>query len=200
MSSVRILPAGAREEVTGVLCDAFADYPVMRFVLGEAHRDRDRLFRLIGFFVAARVLRDDLLLGISTDGHLAAVALVTLPANGPAPDALDEERERVWADLGTDARARYDAFSRACAPFAVAAPHLHLNMIGVRRRHQGRGLARRLLERVEQISRGRPDSAGVTLSTEDPRNLPLYEHFGYRITGHARVAPELESWGFFRAH
>ena len=57
-----------------------------------------------------------------------------------------------------------------------------------------------LLECVEEISRDRPDSAGVSLSTEDPRNVPLYEHFGYRITGHARVAPELESWGFFRAH
>ena len=39
---------------------------------------------------------------------------------------------------------------------------------------------------------------GVTLTTEDPSNVPLYEHFGYQVVGHARVAPGLESWGFFR--
>ena len=26
----------------------------------------------------------------------------------------------------------------------------------------------------------------------------LYEHFGYRVVGHASVPPRLETWGFFR--
>jgi hypothetical protein len=38
----------------------------------------------------------------------------------------------------------------------------------------------------------------VTLSTEDPANVPLYQHFGYQVTGHTRVAPALEAWVFFR--
>jgi hypothetical protein len=43
-----------------------------------------------------------------------------------------------------------------------------------------------------------PRSSGVTLTTEKPENLPLYQRFGYRQTGHARVSAVLETWGFYR--
>jgi hypothetical protein len=70
-------------------------------------------------------------------------------------------------------------------------------MIGVRHAHMGRGLARPLLEEMARRSHEDATSAGVSLTTELPRNLTLYEHFGYRIVGHTRVAPELETWGLF---
>jgi len=37
----------------------------------------------------------------------------------------------------------------------------------------------------------------VTLTTETPANLSLYDHFGYQVRGHVRVSPALESWGLF---
>jgi hypothetical protein len=55
-----------------------------------------------------------------------------------------------------------------------------------------------LIEAVIDISRERPGSEGVTLTTEDPANVPLYRHLGFQVTGHSRVAPELESWGLVR--
>jgi hypothetical protein len=27
--------------------------------------------------------------------------------------------------------------------------------------------------------------------------VALYEHFGYRVTGHALVPPNMETWGMF---
>lgn len=200
MRSVRTVHADSLPEVTSVLCDAFADYPVMRYVLGDAETGDypARLERLVGFFAAARVLRDDLILGVPDEAGLAAVALLTLPGDRPSPPALEAARERVWAHLGGEARGRYEAFGQACAPFTVDVPHLHLNMLAVRRRNQGQGLARLLLDRLHRIAQERGDSRGVTLTTEDARNLPLYRRFGYDLLGHARVAPELESWGFFR--
>ena len=71
-------------------------------------------------------------------------------------------------------------------------------MLGVRPEFSGRGLARALLEEVQAVSRADPRSTGVFLETEDPRNVSFYEHCGYRLTGHARIGRELESWGFFR--
>lgn len=38
---------------------------------------------------------------------------------------------------------------------------------------------------------------GVSLHTENPGNVALYEHFGYEVTGRGRVAPELEAWILF---
>jgi hypothetical protein len=48
------------------------------------------------------------------------------------------------------------------------------------------------------MSRQDERSVGVTLTTEDPDNVPMYRHLGYSIIGHATVAPDLRTWGFFR--
>jgi hypothetical protein len=85
----------------------------------------------------ARVFREETLLGIGDRPHLEAAALVSRPSRRATPTALGDLRALVWAELGTAARARYDAFGVACAQFQIAVPHLHLNMIGVRRQAQG---------------------------------------------------------------
>ena len=186
-------------EVTRVLCEAFHDYPVMRYVVGGAHDDYERrLGTLVHFFVMARVLRKEVLLGSMDGADLAATALVSYPGRGRAPAELMTLRDEVWDELGSGSRSRYEAFGSACAPFEVDVPHIHLNMIGVSRAAQGSGLGRRLIDHVHLISREDESSQGVTLTTEDPANVPLYEHFGYGVIGHASLSPELETWGFFR--
>jgi GNAT superfamily N-acetyltransferase len=185
-------------EVIDVLCDAFVDYPVMRYVLGprtEAYRDR--LATLVGFFVGARVLRHEIMLGVGNVTGLEGAAVVSRPSRASPPEVA-ELRERTWAVLGADERRRYEAYGAAWDLFRVDAPHLHLNMIGVRARARGRGLARRLIDEVHRISLADPESMGVTLTTEDPGNVSLYRHLGYEMVGQATVAPGLETWGFFR--
>ena len=184
--------------VLDTLCEAFADYPVMRYVIGTGGDYGGRLRTLIGFFLTARVLRGDPVFGVFSGTELAGVALCTLPGAAPPPPALDEFRDRTWAALGTEARARYDECVRAWEPLAVSEPNLHLNMLGVPPRLQGRGIGRVLLERVHALSLELPDSRGVTLTTETVANVALYRRFGYRLVRHRQIAPGLESWGFFR--
>jgi GNAT superfamily N-acetyltransferase len=129
---------------------------------------------------------------------LAATALVSYPGRGKAPLELMTLRDKVWDELGPESRSRYEAFGAASAPFEVEVPHIHLNMIGVSRAAQGSGLGRNLIDHVHLMSRENAASQGVTLTTEDPANVPLYEHFGYKVVGHARLSPEFETWGFFR--
>ena len=88
--------------------------------------------------------------------------------------------------------------SHLWGPLNVDEPNIHVNMLGVPPRFQGRGLGRRLLERVHAMSREHPDSRGVSLTTESAGNVPFYERLGYRMVGHGRIGPGLESWGFFR--
>lgn len=187
------------DDVVDVLADAFAGYPVMRHVLdGRADPGDPGLRRLVHFFAMARLLSGHPALGIRDGGGLAAVALVTPPSPGRPPATLARLKDAVWAELGEGARARYEAFGRACAGFLPETPHHHLNMIGVRGARQGEGLARRLLDAVHERVAADPASTGVSLTTEAPANLPFYERFGYRRIGHARVSPRLETWGFFR--
>jgi len=186
------------DRVVDVLCDAFRDYPVMRFVLGPARSDYDAALRtLVGLFVMSRALRGEHLFGVMGEGGLEAAAIVSRPG-APMPPSLAALREEVWAKLGAEAHGRYEAFAAACTPFQPTKPHLHLNMIGVRKRVRRTGRARLLLDHVHALSRADPSSEGVSLTTEHPDNVLLDEHVGYVVTGHAVVSPELETWSLYR--
>jgi len=187
------------DAVTRVLVDAFYDYPVMRYVLSSSTDYAQHLNRLIGMFVMARVLRSDVIYGIRRGSELCAVATTSTPKDGkPEPAGMEALREQVWAELGADARARYARCTSAWEPLAVDAPQIHINMLGVLRPLHGQGFGRRLLDRVHADSAAAPWSQGVTLTTELPGNVQLYQHCGYEIVGRVDVAPGLETWGMYR--
>jgi len=199
MSPVLTCSADRVPEVVSTLCDAFHDYPVMRHIIGDAGQDYDRrLNLLIGFFVARRVQHDHPILGIEEDGRLVAVATLTPPGDHPETPEFMARRETLWSELGADARARSEILIATWIRLEVPGPQYHLNMLGVRRSHAGRGLGRHLLDSVHEMSRLDPASTGISLSTEDPRNVPLYQHCGYQIRSHERVTDSLETWTFFR--
>jgi GNAT superfamily N-acetyltransferase len=186
-------------EIVAVFSDAFRDYPVMRYVLGSPSPYDQRLDRLVELFVSGRAHRNEPMLGIrDATGRLLAAATMTLPALEDPPATFVALRESIWSELGAPARAAYEAFVAATQQFPIAAPHYHLNMIGVRRSHQGSGLARILLDAVHALSDAGGESSGVSLTTEVPANVELYRHFGYNVHGHSRIAADLETWILFR--
>jgi GNAT superfamily N-acetyltransferase len=137
------------------------------------------------------------MLAVYDGAEVTGVAVCTLPGL-PGPPDLEEARAWTWSRLGDDARERYDEWVRIWGPINVSEPNIHVNMLGVPPRFQGRGLGRLLLERVHAMSRDHPESRGVSLTTESAGNLPFYERLGYQHVGHGRFGPGLESWGFFR--
>ena len=191
-------------EIVSVLSDAFQDYPVMRYVLGPdvpgvGAPYKVRLHRLVQLFVSGRAYRDEPMMGVrDTSGALVAAAVMSLPKSSTPLPAFIALREAIWAELGAEPRSRYDAYVAAANFFAAMPPHHHLNMIGVRRAQQRNGLARELLEAVHQLAGDDAASAGVSLTTERFENVAFYERFGYKVVGHARVGPDLETWGMFR--
>jgi len=200
------LRAATTEETVAVFCDSFADYPVMRYVLGASPDYDERLRELITLFVMGRVLRGDPLLAMDSDGEAVACATLTRPDStvmtGPGEATATEELDRLagktWASLGEAARGRYSTFVEAANATDVEQPHFHVNMIGVVSSHLGRGLARPLLEEAHARSAAHPESEGVSLGTELPKNVTLYQHFGYEIVAHLQVDEGIETWGFFR--
>jgi GNAT superfamily N-acetyltransferase len=196
----REVSAGRADEVVDALCDAFHDYPVMRYAVGDAGADYDRrLNMLIGVFVARRIDHGHPILAIEKNGKVAGVATLTPPGDpGPPSAAFDARIEALWQDIGQDARERMEHLVGIWKRLTVPGPQYHLNMLGVRHAHAGQGLGRILLDEVHRISREHPDSTGVSLSTEDPKNVLLYEHCGYEVRFHERVSPALETWILFR--
>jgi hypothetical protein len=96
-------------DAVAVLCEAFHDYPVMRYVIGPVGGDYERRLRtLINFFVKARVWRGEPIWGVSNGSDLVATATLTLPGKRQPPAALAQLREAVWRELGDAARMRYE--------------------------------------------------------------------------------------------
>lgn len=187
-------------EVVSVLSDAFYDYPVMRYVLGNKDNYKERLHKLVGFFVEARVLRKEPMLGVyNSENILVAAAIVTLPGNIPSPEKLIERRKILWQELGSEEQKRYEFYGNAAGALQPPQPHHHLNMIGVVPKYKGKGLARMLIDAIEELAPTHPNSSGLSLNTETESNVKLYLHLGYRLIGHTAVDKNLESWAFFKS-
>jgi GNAT superfamily N-acetyltransferase len=150
------------------------------------------------FFVAARYCRDEPVLAVKENDRAVATAILTPPFQREAIPSLAKHREALWKELGQDARSRYEALGDLWKIFELPEPHYHLNMIGVLKTHAGSGYGRILLDAVHELSLEDTDSTGVSLNTEDENNLPLYEHFGYRVVGHVKVTDDMDTWVMFR--
>jgi ribosomal protein S18 acetylase RimI-like enzyme len=114
------------------------------------------------------------------------------PADEGSPDPLDLDGVRparavswlmaVVSAFGDGARSRYDAVVqdhdrvRGAAQFV---PHWYLVLIGVDPAQQGLGLGSLLLR--AGLSRVDQDGVECQLFTEQPRNVPLYQRYGFEI-------------------
>lgn len=191
-----------RNEVVSVLCDAFADYPVMRYVLGEGNAadldkedlDNEDLAKLVGFYTDKRLVHGWPVWGVEVEGTLEAAALVTPPTASGGSSITAQLESVLLYEIG---QAQYDrmlAFEQASDLGEPAEPHHFVGMLGVRRRSQGKGYARLLIAEVKQAA-VREGLHGVWLTTEDRANLPFYEHLGFEVVRHTEVASaQLETW------
>ncbi len=180
-----------------ILCAAFHDYPVMRYVIGETDLEYDSKVReLISLFVEGRVMRNVPLIGLYDAKSLLGVAVISPPEEIAMPPELAECYAQVERQLGREAMARFDRYDEACE--ATDPGHLahYLGMIGVRPDAQGRGLGRQLIEAAKERARSHPKTTGITLNTECESNLPFYESVGFVKGSEADVGP-LHTWSFY---
>jgi GNAT superfamily N-acetyltransferase len=185
-----------KSEVLAVLMAAFHDYPVMRFVLRSTGDEYENHLRaLVGFFCEVRLVRNWPVLGIRSGDSLVAAALV----NEPVIDLLalpEEPLKQLRADIGEEAYNRLATYEEESSKGEPKKPHHFLGMIGVHPDYQGKGYAGALLNAVKDMSAADARSTGVSLSTENPANVVLYEHFGYRVFAEVDI-DELHSWFMF---
>lgn len=210
--SVELLPVDRLDDVVDVFAEAFQGYPVMRCTVGPDGDVAARERRLVRLFVTRRVARGGPMYGVRASeyaesnrddptgsgvGLLAGAILLTLSNEPDPPPEVADISAAAWRELGEETRLRYDAYATASNFFSSYGTHLHLNMIGVRRALKGTGLGGRLLEKVRALAEAEPGYSGVSLTTENPRNVDLYQRFGYQVVGHARVDTGFETWGMF---
>ncbi|UCH66582.1 MAG: GNAT family N-acetyltransferase [Ignavibacterium sp.] len=186
-----------KEDAVRVLATAFHEYPVMRYILkSEGEKYESDLKALMGFFCEARLTKEFPLLGIRDGGELAATAGISEPEIKPRSPELNKVYNDLTNTIGADAIARYEAYGEKSNP-RLDESHYFLGIIGVLQAHQGKGYAKQIIEEVQRLSETHPTSKGVCLCTEDPPNVPLYEHLGYKVISEADVE-DVHTWAMFR--
>jgi GNAT superfamily N-acetyltransferase len=186
-----------KEYAVNVLASAFHEYPVMRYILkSEGEKYESDLKALMGFFCESRLTREFPLLGIRISGELVVAAGINEPEYKPRSPELNKVYSDLTITIGEEAIARYESYEKKANP-GLDAPHYFLGIIGVVQAHQGKGYAKNIIEEVHRMSEAHSTSTGVCLSTEDPPNVPIYEHLGYKVISEADVG-EIHTWAMFR--
>jgi GNAT superfamily N-acetyltransferase len=194
--TLRDLDRSHKSAALNILCAAFHDYPVMRYLIGEADPEYDgKLRELINLFVEARLARNVPLIGVLDADELLGVAVVSPPKEIAMPLELIEFYAQAKRRLGREAMARLDRYNNACEATDPGYLAHYLGMIGIRPDEQGRGLARQLIDAVKDRVRAHPESTGITLNTECESNLPLYEKLGFLKCSETDCGP-LHTWSF----
>jgi GNAT superfamily N-acetyltransferase len=157
---------------------AFLTDPLARFAWPSPHE------HLHGMSLAAREFAggafEHATAYVSTD--FCGAALWLPPGVHPNGEAL----ERVFRDTATPAHlddllATFEQMER----WHPDAPHWYLPIIGVEPNAQGRGLGAELMRHA--VGRCDRDGALGYLESSNPRNISLYQRFGFEVMGEIRV-------------
>ena len=174
------LREGDLSAAAAALARAFQDDPLQTYVFPDPI---ERALRSPGHF--APLLRYGLQFGeVFTTAGAPAGAAVWL-----GPNAWEVTPERATAAgldqlpiaLGTAAAERFFSVLAAIDPYHhrdVPAEHWYVMVVGVAPERQGSGVGRSLLQPIMD----RADAAGQPcyLETAQPKNVPFYEHLGFR--------------------
>jgi len=83
-------------------------------------------------------------------------------------------------------------------PKGLPKPHAVLVALAVKPEHQGKGVARRLLDAVHAQGDGAPSLSGTYLLTGDLRNRQIYARFGYELLAENPAGQSFTSYQMFR--
>lgn len=169
------------EEIVEVVVTAFATYPYWTWL------EPDDTLR--------RAVMEPYYTGDVAD-VLAAEA--SMAVDGELPGTLDAVALWWWSDgdddmfdgpavttvPGAPGERLHRAMS-AMADMAPDGPYWYLDVLACRPERRGTGLGARLLR--HGLSRADAQNATVYLETSDPRNVGMYEHFGFETTAQVTV-------------
>ncbi len=195
--SIRRATAADADLVPGILARAFDDDPWVNFL---AKQDSRRIERILWSF--ERVFARSLEAGegwVAGDGSGAALWFPVDETHIPGWRGRAARLQTRWSMLrgmaplsGVDrAIAAYRARAKVTAAHPTE-PHMELRLLGVEPGRQGEGIASALVRPVLE----RMDAEGrlTALICTKARNVPMYQHMGFEVTGEVRVSRGVRVW------
>ncbi|MCU6710709.1 GNAT family N-acetyltransferase [Paenibacillus sp. J5C_2022] len=189
------LQPGDKEQFIEAFLSAFRNDPLIVHAFGHERSGdpaTDRRIRaFLGFLFDKGMLLDEPLWGIYDGTTLLGGYIAEGTADQPSSGGWAKQLRLSWRMLALARHIPMQAlrflsdYSRMTRAVVPVLQHRYLTMIAVRREAQGCGLGKKLLLHV--LRTAEEVGMGVALDTENPDNVPLYEHFGFKLIKEIRV-------------
>jgi ribosomal protein S18 acetylase RimI-like enzyme len=184
-------------EIAEALAQAFQDDPLQSYTFPDPEERR----RLSPAHFTA-ILRYGQLAGhVLAGAEPGSGAIVALPPGAGTPEMAEAAGlTRLAETIGVDAAGRFSRmidYAEALHHRDMPDPHWYVMVIGVAPAFQGQGYARSLMQPL--FDRADLEGLPCYLETTQPKNVSLYERFGFRVLVD-EVEPEsgLRVWTFRR--
>ncbi|MEJ6722502.1 GNAT family N-acetyltransferase [uncultured Ilumatobacter sp.] len=176
---VRRARATDHSEAKEILAQAFANDPVMSWLMGPNRNAGDRLSHLFGHMLDVELANDDHFVDIIDSGQ--AVAFWHDVDHWKAsPGQVVKMLPAAWRTFGRRLPQALRTLSMM-EKVHPAEPHRHLAFIGVHPSCQGQGLGGALLADMTQDCDTR--GLGAYLENSNPKNEALYARYGFESRG-----------------
>lgn len=162
------------EAATSVVTLAFATDPIARWTYPDPDQYLEYFPRFIKAFAGRSFEKGTAYLA----PDFAGAALWLKP--GVSPDE-DELLGLVWESTSSEVQKDLFPMFEQMAAFHPKYPHWFLPMIGVEPSRQGSGVGSALLQ--HSLANCDADGLPAYLESSNPKNIPLYERFGFELIG-----------------
>lgn len=174
---VRVAAADEQDAVLNALMLAFASDPCLRYLLWSPQAFF-KGFRPFATGMGGAAMGEGTA-WLADDGAAAALWL---------PPGVTSDRDVMLAVIGELGREEklpvMGEVGEAIAAYHPEEPHWYLAMIGVDPARQGRGYGSAILK--ESVKRCDEDGVIAYLESSNPKNVPLYERYGFEVMGHVQ--------------
>jgi ribosomal protein S18 acetylase RimI-like enzyme len=162
------------EAATSVITLAFSTDPIARWTYPDPDQYLEYFPRFIKAFAGRSFEKGTAYLA----PDFAGAALWLKP--GVSPDE-DELLGLVWESTSSEVQKDLFPMFEQMAAFHPKYPHWYLPMIGVEPGRQGSGVGSALLQ--HSLANCDADALPAYLESSNPKNIPLYERFGFEVIG-----------------
>jgi len=169
-------------EAASLLGRAFQDNPVPVAIF-QGLPAHERVKRLVVGFAADLTIcvKKGNPLIIKENDNIVAVAIIYPPGSYPLSpiDQILMLTKTIWGD-GFYGLGRWLTYLSNIEKLHPKQPHYYLEYLGVEPGNQGKGLGSALLKFLTE--KADIEQMGCSLENANPRNNPLYQHFGFQTT------------------
>lgn len=186
-------------EAANILSSSFKDYEVMRYLFNDSGNDYEA--HIAEFFLAFYqfgLANNWPCYGVKVSQQWVAVALGCNSSEQEIIKGSDDALTEFYKTISPQARRRIEQYDQQADATHPSKAHFFIDSIGTHPDHQGKGYAKALILKYQELSKSDVHSTGVGLNTESDNNINFYQHLGYQVTAQQKIG-SLTSWSLFRA-